>query len=67
MGRLVGIDEVVAEVLPQGKQDEIKSLKKESRFVAMAGDGINDSQALAEADVSIAMGGEAISRWKWRN
>ncbi len=57
VGRLVGIDEVVAEVLPQGKQDEIKSLKKEGRFVAMAGDGINDSQALAEADVSIAMGG----------
>lgn len=53
----VGIDNVVAGVLPQGKQDVIADLKKKGYYVAMAGDGINDSQALAEADVSIAMGG----------
>ena len=53
----VGIDRVVAGVLPQGKQDVVAKLKDEGHFVAMAGDGINDSQALAEADVSIAMVG----------
>ncbi len=52
-----GIKDVYAELLPQGKQDEIARLKKTGEIVAMAGDGINDSQALAEADVSIAMGG----------
>lgn len=52
-----GIDEVVADTLPQDKQDIIRDLKKGGKIVAMAGDGINDSQALAEADVSIAMGG----------
>ena len=57
VAQLVGIDKVVAGVLPQGKQDIIRQLKEEGHFVAMAGDGINDSQALAEADVSIAMGG----------
>lgn len=51
------ITKVVAEVLPQGKQDTVAGLKKEGYFVAMAGDGINDSQAMAEADVAIAMGG----------
>lgn len=53
----VGIDEVIAGVLPQGKQDAVARLKAEGNIVAMAGDGINDSQALAEADISIAMGG----------
>ena len=57
VARETGIDEVVAETLPQDKQDTIIRLKEEGNFVAMAGDGINDSQALAEADVSIAMGG----------
>ncbi len=57
VAREAGIDDVVAEVLPQGKQDVVMKYKKEGYFVAMAGDGINDSQALAEADVSIAMGG----------
>ncbi len=52
-----GIEEVISDVLPQGKQDAIAQLKKGGKYVAMAGDGINDSQALAEADVSIAMGG----------
>lgn len=51
-----GIDYYKAEVLPQEKQDYIAELQKQGKVVAMAGDGINDSQALAQADVSIAMG-----------
>lgn len=57
VARQTGIDEVVAGVLPQGKQDVIRDLRSQGHFVAMAGDGINDSQAMAEADVAIAMGG----------
>ncbi|MDE6336869.1 MAG: heavy metal translocating P-type ATPase [Muribaculaceae bacterium] len=57
VARETGIEDVVAETLPGDKQNTIINLKKEEEFVAMAGDGINDSQALAEADVSIAMGG----------
>ena len=52
----LGIKNIQADALPSGKEEYIKTLQNKKKFVAMVGDGINDSQALARADVSIAMG-----------
>ncbi|HVB41929.1 MAG TPA: heavy metal translocating P-type ATPase [Streptosporangiaceae bacterium] len=52
----VGIDEVIAGVLPAGKADVVRRLQADGRVVAMAGDGVNDSAALAQADLGLAMG-----------
>ena len=57
VAKRLGVDEVISDVLPQDKEEKVRQLHDQGRFVAMVGDGINDAPVLARADVGIAMGG----------
>ena len=56
IGREVGVDEIMAEVLPESKARAVEQIRKQGKTVAMVGDGINDAPALVSADIGMAMG-----------
>lgn len=56
IAEMVGIDQVIADVLPQEKAEQIRKLKQTGQFVLMCGDGINDSPALASCDIGVSVG-----------